>query len=56
MSHFDHILVPELNDGQLIQLLNAKYSKNAQGFNKVQGKPFQVAELVDVFGKVLEEI
>ena len=31
--------------GQLSLLLRAKYLVNAEGFNKIQGQPFKVAEL-----------
>lgn len=46
MRSFKTVLVPELNMGQLKMLLRAKYVVDAQGFNKVQGKPFTVQELV----------
>jgi 2-oxoglutarate ferredoxin oxidoreductase subunit alpha len=41
-----HVLVPELNKGQLSMLLRAKYLVDAKGLNKVQGRPFAVSELV----------
>ena len=47
MGRFKKILVPELNMGQLVQVLNGKYSCNAKGYNKVQGLPFKISELVD---------
>ena len=31
--------------GQLRWLLRAKYLVDAEGFNKIQGKPFQVSEI-----------
>ena len=37
--------VPELNLGQLRTLIRAKYLVDAIGLNKVQGKPFSVAEV-----------
>lgn len=43
---FQTVVVPELNLGQLVQLLRAKYLVDAKPINKVQGKPFQVAELM----------
>jgi 2-oxoglutarate ferredoxin oxidoreductase subunit alpha len=39
------ILVPELNMGQLLYLLRAKYLVDAVGLNKIQGRPFKQAEL-----------
>ncbi|WP_373049522.1 2-oxoacid:acceptor oxidoreductase subunit alpha [Vulgatibacter sp.] len=43
---FTHVVVPELNLGQLVQILRSKYLVDAKGINKVQGKPFTVSELV----------
>ena len=45
------MLVPELNNGQLLKVLRAEYLVDAKGINKIQGKPFKIAELV----KVVEE-
>jgi 2-oxoglutarate ferredoxin oxidoreductase subunit alpha len=39
------VLVPELNMGQLLWVLRAKYLVNAVGLNKIQGRPFKQAEL-----------
>jgi 2-oxoglutarate ferredoxin oxidoreductase subunit alpha len=53
LSQFDHILVPELNLGQLLFLLRARYLVDAIGFNKVKGLPFKIKELI---GKMEEFI
>jgi 2-oxoglutarate ferredoxin oxidoreductase subunit alpha len=45
LSKFDKVLIPEMNLGQLRQLIRAKYLIPATGFNKVQGLPFTVDEL-----------
>lgn len=45
LSGFDKVLIPEMNLGQLRQLIRAKYLIPATGFNKVQGLPFTVDEL-----------
>ena len=45
LKAFDHVLVPELNDGQLCSLLRAKYLVDAESFSKVAGQPFKVSEL-----------
>lgn len=47
LSRYQQILVPELNMGQLRAILRAKYLVDVAGLNKVQGKPFAVAEIVD---------
>lgn len=46
LSRFRKILVPELNMGQLVFLLRAKYLVDAIPFNKVKGRPFKISELV----------
>ena len=53
LSSFKKILVPELNLGQLGTLLKAKYIKEVIPYNKIQGKPFKVSELREVFVKHL---
>jgi 2-oxoglutarate ferredoxin oxidoreductase subunit alpha len=47
LHRFKTVIVAELNSGQLRMLLRAKYLVDCVGFNKVQGKPFAVQELVD---------
>ena len=47
LSRYQRILVPELNMGQLRAILRAKFLVDAEGLNKVQGKPFAVTEIVD---------
>src|SRR5712692_1260735 len=46
LKRFDRVLVPELNAGQLVQLLRAAYLVPAESVSKVEGKPFKVAEIV----------
>ena len=47
LKRFKKVLIPELNLGQLRTIIRAKYLVDAIGLNKVQGKPFSVAEVVD---------
>ncbi|MCU0242407.1 MAG: 2-oxoacid:acceptor oxidoreductase subunit alpha [Vicinamibacteria bacterium] len=44
-SRYKHILVPEMNLGQLRFVLQATYRIEAIGLNKVQGQPFKQAEI-----------
>jgi 2-oxoglutarate ferredoxin oxidoreductase subunit alpha len=44
-KRYKEILVPELNMGQLLWVLRAKYLIDAVGLNKIQGRPFKQAEL-----------
>lgn len=45
LSRYRKVLVPEMNMGQLVKVLRAKYLVDAQGYNKIQGKPFKQAEI-----------
>lgn len=53
LKRFKHVLVPELNSGQLCWLLRAKYLVPADGLNKVQGRPFLVSEIEAEISKKL---
>jgi 2-oxoglutarate ferredoxin oxidoreductase subunit alpha len=45
LKRYKNVLVPELNMGQLLWVLRAKYLVNAVGLNKIQGRPFKQNEL-----------
>jgi 2-oxoglutarate ferredoxin oxidoreductase subunit alpha len=45
LDRFEHVLVPEMNMGQLALLLRAKYLKNVVSLCKVEGKPFFRTEI-----------
>jgi 2-oxoglutarate ferredoxin oxidoreductase subunit alpha len=45
LGRYDRVLVPEMNMGQLSLILRAKYLVDAQGYNKIQGKPFKQSEI-----------
>jgi 2-oxoglutarate ferredoxin oxidoreductase subunit alpha len=45
LKRYKKVLVPELNMGQLLWVLRAKFLVNAVGLNKIQGRPFKQAEL-----------
>lgn len=49
IKRYERVLIPELNTGQLSMLIRAKFLVDAQGYNKIQGKPFLVKELVERF-------
>jgi 2-oxoglutarate ferredoxin oxidoreductase subunit alpha len=45
IGRYRQVLVPEMNMGQLLMLLRAKYLVDAQGYNKIQGQPFKQSEI-----------
>ena len=46
LNMFMHVVVPELNNGQLKQILAATYQLPLRGISKVRGLPFTVNEVV----------
>jgi 2-oxoglutarate ferredoxin oxidoreductase subunit alpha len=56
LGKFKKIIVCELNSGQLVQHLRMSFPQyNYSQFNKVQGLPFVVSELIEVFNQKLKE-
>jgi 2-oxoglutarate/2-oxoacid ferredoxin oxidoreductase subunit alpha len=53
IKNFEKVLIPELNNGQLIKIIRDKYLVDAKGFNKIMGIPFTKTELVDQIKKML---
>ena len=53
LRRYKKVLVPELNMGQLLWVLRAKYLVDAVGLNKIQGRPFKQAELEQKFDEIL---
>jgi 2-oxoglutarate ferredoxin oxidoreductase subunit alpha len=53
LKRYKKVLVPEMNMGQLVMVLRAKFLVDAQGFNKIQGKPFKQAEIEAKIREVL---
>ena len=45
LHNYEHIIIPEMNCGQLLHLIRAKYLVPAIGYSKVQGMPFTTVEL-----------
>lgn len=44
---YEHILVPEMNTGQLKTVLRDQFLVDAKPLNKVSGQPFRIAEIED---------
>ena len=45
LSNYDKILIPEMNNGQLIKLIRDRYLVDAQPLNKIKGMPFEAQEI-----------
>ena len=54
LKRYRRVVVPEMNMGQLLWVLRAKYLVDAEGFNKIQGKPFKQSEIEAKIEEVLQ--
>ena len=54
IKRYKQVLVPEMNMGQLVMVLRAKFLVDAQGYNKIQGKPFKQIEIEQKIEEILE--
>lgn len=55
MKNFKHVVVPELNAGQLVKILRANYLVPAIAYNKVQGLPFFSSDIENKIDEILGE-
>jgi 2-oxoglutarate ferredoxin oxidoreductase subunit alpha len=53
LKNFEHVLVPEINNGQLIKIIRDVYFVDAKGYNKIMGVPITKGELVEEVRKYL---
>jgi len=54
LKRYRKVVVPEMNLGQLLMVLRAKFLVDAIGLNKVQGKPFKQQEIEAKIEEVLQ--
>jgi 2-oxoglutarate/2-oxoacid ferredoxin oxidoreductase subunit alpha len=53
LRHYDQVLVPEINLGQLALVLRGRFLVDVISYNRVRGLPFQSAELAGVIEDVI---
>jgi len=53
IKRFDKVLIPEINNGQLIKIIRDKYLVDAQGYNKIMGVPITKSEMVSKIREML---
>jgi 2-oxoglutarate/2-oxoacid ferredoxin oxidoreductase subunit alpha len=53
LRHFETVLIPEINNGQLIKIIRDVYFIDAKGYNKIMGVPITKTELVEEIKKYL---
>ena len=47
LRHFEHIIVPEMNNGQLVKVLRDQFLLPIKSVTKIKGVPFTVSEIKD---------
>jgi 2-oxoglutarate ferredoxin oxidoreductase subunit alpha len=53
LKNFDHVVVPEINNGQLVRIIRDVYFVDAKPYNKIMGIPITKGELVTEIKKYL---
>jgi 2-oxoglutarate ferredoxin oxidoreductase subunit alpha len=46
IKNFEQVLIPEINNGQLIKIIRDQYLVDAKGYNKIMGVPITKTELI----------
>jgi 2-oxoglutarate ferredoxin oxidoreductase subunit alpha len=54
LKNYDKVLIPEINNGQLIKIIRDKYLIDAQGLNKIKGMPFTSIEIKEKIAELLK--
>jgi 2-oxoglutarate ferredoxin oxidoreductase subunit alpha len=55
LKNYEHVLIPEINNGQLIKIIRDKYFIDAKGYNKIMGIPITKGELIEEVKRMIEE-
>ena len=53
IKNYDKVLIPELNNGQLVKIIRDEFLVDAKGYNKIMGIPFTKSELVEVMKEMV---
>ncbi|MFI7436654.1 2-oxoacid:acceptor oxidoreductase subunit alpha [Micromonospora haikouensis] len=56
LRSYDRVVIPEMNLGQLAQVIRGKYLVDAIGYNQVRGLPFTATELETMLEEVLKNV
>jgi 2-oxoglutarate ferredoxin oxidoreductase subunit alpha len=54
LSRFGRVLIPEMNLGQLVQLVRSRYLIPAESMPKIQGQPFRIDEVEEKIRQIME--
>lgn len=53
IRNFDKVLIPEINNGQLVRIIRDEFLVDAKGYNKIMGVPITKSELLDAIEAML---
>jgi 2-oxoglutarate ferredoxin oxidoreductase subunit alpha len=56
LAHYDKVVIPEMNLGQLALLIRGRYLVDAISVTQVRGMPFRAAELAEMLQGVLDTV
>jgi 2-oxoglutarate ferredoxin oxidoreductase subunit alpha len=56
IKNYDSVLIPEINNGQLIKIIRDKFLVDAKGYNKIMGVPITKGELADAIRNMIAEM
>jgi len=54
IHNFESVVIPELNNGQLIKIIRDQFLVDAKGYNKIMGVPITKHELVEYLNTYFE--
>jgi 2-oxoglutarate ferredoxin oxidoreductase subunit alpha len=55
LRRYEHVLVPEMNLGQLLKLVRAEFLVDAVGYNRVRGLPLRAAEVAQAIIAMVDQ-
>lgn len=55
IKNYERVLIPELNNGQLVKIIRDIYLTDAMPYNKIMGIPFTKVELVEKMKEMLSD-
>ena len=53
LQNFETVLIPEINNGQLVKIIRDQYLVDAKAYNKIMGIPITRTELIEAIKKLL---
>src|SRR5687768_3280071 len=53
LHNYETVLIPEINNGQLIRIIRDQYYVDAKGYHKIMGVPITKAEILEAIRKYL---